>query len=59
MKFPKSSSPQVFTLIDIKATIEEWTKEEMILKVGEWYTSKVITASDFEDHCEFRKRGFG
>ena len=28
----------------------------MILKVGEWYTNKVITATGFEEHCEFRKR---
>ena len=31
----------------------------MILKVGEWYSSKGITAAGFEEHCEFRKRGFG
>ena len=58
MEFPKGSSPQVFRTSKKKLS-KKWTKEEIILKVGEWYTSKVITTTGFEEHCEFRKRVFG
>ena len=40
MEFPYGSSPQVFTHIDLQATIRK-CEVKMNLKVSEWHTVKV------------------